>query len=457
MRRAIPIRDGRVCRASLVSIALAVTAGFEREAQAHEPWTYGYGSRAASMGGAIAADVNDFSANYYNPAGIVDDEGIRIGVGYFWAENNLRINDQDSGVKSSHGVTFGLAASGKIFGFPIGLGIATHIPDEGLSRLTALRQEIPRWELYDNRSSVIYLAANLAIRPWEFLEIGGGMSFLAATRGRFEITGAADLLQPYDSKLRHEVDVDLTSVRYPQAGVLVHLAKAASLALVYRGQTNLDLQLDGTIDATINAVGFEVPLAYELQARTVQAFLPQQLVVGASWKPHPSLHINADVTWVNWSAYENPTAKTIAKLEAEVPPEFPVELPGELRQTELEELYFSDRVVPRIGVEWYLPGFDDQSGMPILRVPVRGGFVYEKSPVPPQTGTTNLVDSDRWTGSIGVGVEIPVARVSLDLHAAISSLPERITLKNSAANLIGDYRAEGEMINVGTTLKGTFK
>jgi len=439
-------------------LALAATSLFlARTGEAHEPWTYGYGSRAASMGGAVAADVNDFSANYYNPAGIVDDEGIRIGVGYFWAENNLRIDGQDSGVKSSHGVTFGIAASGKIFGFPIGLGIAAHIPDEGLSRLTALRQEIPRWELYDNRSSVIYLAANIAIRPWDFLEIGGGLSFLAATRGRFEITGAADLLQPYDSQLRHEVDVDLTSVRYPQAGVLVHLSKAASMGLVYRGQTNLDLQLDGKIDATINAIGIEVPLSYELQARTVQAFLPQQLVVGASWKPHPSLHVNADVTWVNWAAYENPTAKTIAKLEAEVPAEFPIELPGELRQTELEELFFSDRIVPRIGVEWYLPGFEGKGGVPILRVPVRAGFVYEKSPVPPQTGSTNLVDGDRYTGSIGVGVEIPVARVSLDLHGAISRLPERVTLKQSAANLVGDYRSEGEMLNIGATLKGLFK
>ncbi len=444
-------------RAALFSAALVASLAITRDARAHEPWTYGYGSRAAGMGGAIAADVSDFSANYYNPAGIVGEDGIRIGVGYFWAENNLRINGRDSAVKSSHGVSFGIAASGKIFGLPLGLGIATHIPDEGLSRLTALRQEIPRWELYDNRSSVIYLAANLAIRPWDFLEIGGGMSFLAATRGRFEITGAAELLHPYDSHLRHEVDVDLTSVRYPQAGVLLHLAKAASLALVYRGQTNLDLQLDGKIDATINAVGIEVPLAYELQARTVQAFLPQQLVVGASWKPHDSLHINADLTWVNWSGYKNPTAKTIAKLEAEVPPEFPVELPGELRQTVLEKLYFADRIVPRVGIEWYLPGFNDKGGAPILRVPVRAGFVYEKSPVPPQTGTTNLVDNDRFTGSIGFGVEIPVARVSLDVHGAISGLPERITLKNSPANLVGDYRAEGEMINVGTTLKGLFK
>ncbi|NUP09044.1 MAG: hypothetical protein HOW73_23585 [Polyangiaceae bacterium] len=427
------------------------------EASAHEPWTYGFGSRAAALGGAVAANVTDFSANYYNPAGLAGEEGIRIGVGYFWAENNLRLNDLDSGVKSSHGVSFGLAAAGDVFGFPIAIGIATHVPDEGLSRITALRQEVPRWELYDNRSSVIYLAANLAIRPWEFLEIGGGLSFLAATRGRFEITGAADLLHPYDSQLRHEVDVDLTSVRYPQAGVRVHLGKAAKLALVYRGQTNLDLHLDGRIDATLNAVGFEVPLSYELQARTVQAFLPQQVVLAASWKPHEAVSVDVDIAWVNWGAYKNPTAKTIAKLAAEIPPQFPVELPGELRQTDLLDLHFSDRIVPRLGVEWYLPGFNTPEGTPILKVPLRFGYVYEKTPVPDQTRSTNFVDADRHTISCGIGVEVPIVHLGLDVHAAVSALPETTVLKTSAADLTGDYRAEGEMLNVGATLTGNFQ
>lgn len=442
--------------AALFGASLAAL-GVVAPAHAHEPWTYGFGSRPAGMAGAVSANDTDFSANYYNPAGLAGEQGIRIGVGYFYAENNLRINDKSSGVKSSHGVSFGLAASGDFFGFPIAIGIATHVPDEGLSRITALRQEVPRWELYDNRSSVIYLAANLAIRPWDFLEIGGGMSFLAATRGRFEITGSADILFPYDSKLRHEVDVDLTSVRYPQAGVRVHLGKAASLAVVYRGQTKLDLQLDGKIDATLTAVGFEVPLVYELQARTVQAFLPQQVVLGATWRPHPSLSVNADLTWVNWGAYENPTAKTIATLAAEVPPQFPVELPGELRQTDLEELHFTDRIVPRVGLEWMLPGFKGSDGAVILELPLRVGYVYEQTPVPNQSRSTNFVDTDRHTGTVGIGIEVPLIHLGLDVHGAISGMAERVVEKSSAADLVGDYRADGEMLNIGATLRGTFK
>lgn len=446
-------------RRALAALFVGALAGFgaPRGAAAHEPWSYGFGARATAMGGAVAADVDDFAANYYNPAGLADKEGLRVGVGYFWAENHLRLNGKDSGVGSAHGVFFGLAATGKIFGLPVALGIATHIPDEGLSRITALKQEVPRWELYDNRSSVLYLAANLAIRPWQFVELGGGLSFLAATRGRFAITGAADLLYPYDSQLRHEVDVDLSSVRYPQAGVRFLLGPRASVGLVYRGETKLDLQLDGRIDATIDAAGIEVPLLYELQARTVQAFLPQQVVVGTSLALHPSLKLNADLTWINWSAYENPTAKTISKLAAEVPDAFPVELPGELRDTVLEDPGFADRIVPRVGLEWYLPIFGLDAQDPVVRVPLRAGYVYEHTPVPAQTGRTNFVDNDRHTGSFGVGVEVPFIHLALDLHAAVSVLPDRLHEKRSPADLTGDYTSDGEMINLGATLKGDFK
>lgn len=443
-------------RSDLVVAFVVAACAAPRPALAHEPWTFGFGSRATAMGGAVAADVSDFSASYYNPAGLVGEDGIRLGFGYFGADQSLSINGEDSGVNSAHGVIFGLAATGDVLGLPIGIGIATFVPDEGLSRVTALRQDVPRWELYDNRSSVLYLTANLAIRPFEQLQIGGGISFLTATRGRFEISGEAELAAPYDSQLRHEVDVDLTSVRYPEAGLLLHLSERASVALVYRGETKLDLQLEGNIDAVLDA-GFRVPIRYTLRAKTVQAFLPQQVVVGTSLRPIDSLKINADVTWLDWSAYENPTAYTYAKLEADVPPELPLELPGVLLPVKVRDPGFADRIVPRLGLEWYVPDIQESDGTVILRVPLRAGYVYEHTPIPEQSGITNFVDADRHTGSFGVGAEIVPLGLGLDLHAAVSVLPTRTTLKNEPTDLVGDYEQEGQQVNVGATMKGAFR
>ena len=72
-------------------------------------------------------------------------------------------------------------------------------------------------------------------------------------------------------------------------------------------------------------------------------------------------------------------------------------------------------------------------------------FVPEAPGVLPFTSTLPLAS-----------LNLPVG-VSLDLHGAVSILPERTTLKNDPDNLVGDYHQQGEMVNVGTTLRGLFR
>ena len=441
---------------TLVALAaFVVTASAPSVARANEPWIHGFGSRPTAMGGAVAADTTDFSANYYNPAGLAGDMGLRLAVAYTYAFQNLHIYGKDSGVAPVRGVSFGIAASGKIFGvLPVALGIATHIPDDGLSRVTALREGVPRWELYDSRASVLYLTANLAIRPWRWLELGGGVSFLAATQGRFEISGTANVLEPFNSQLRHEVDADLTSVRYPEVGARVHLGSIADVAIVYRHETKLSLSLAALLKGNVDFAGVLVPLTYSLTSHTIAAFLPAQLVVGTSLHPTRDLHINADITYVHYAAYESPTAQTSASLTVVPPKGFPLDLPGNVKPTQPLPPMFEDRIVPRIGVEWLLPGLDDRS---FARVALRAGYFYEKSPVPPQTGITNFVDADRHTVSCGAGVALREPKLSLDVHFAYSALPERVTLKTNPADIVGDYRQDGSMVNLGATLGGKFQ
>jgi long-chain fatty acid transport protein len=98
----------------------------------------------------------------------------------------------------------------------------------------------------------------------------------------------------------------------------------------------------------------------------------------------------------------------------------------------------------------------------MLEIPVRAGYVYQRSPVPPQTGTTNYIDTDRHTVSLGAGLTLNApgsvlkGSVTLDVHGAFSVLPDRVTLKQNPADFVGDYTAGGSMINVGTTLTAVF-
>ena len=427
-------------------------------ASAHAPDAYGFGPRGAALASAAAADTTDCTANYYNPAGLVGARSVSLTLGYFGSDNRLTINGRDNDVVDPHGLMGGLVAPGTLFGVPFAFGIATYIPDDGLSRVKALRQETPRWELYNDRTTIVFIAANLAVRPVSFLEIGGGVAFLAATHGSFGIRGTAVLASPYESKLEHEVDADLTSLRYPQVGARIKLWDYGYVGLVYRGETKLPLSIGATLKGTIDA-GLQVPLTYTLDSNTFDAFLPQQVVLGLSFQKIKNLRANLDLTWVNWANYESPTARTSADLAVDLPPGLGIDLPGATKPTRVIPPKFEDRFVPRIGLE-YSFGFGgtvDVHGeaRPAIQVPLRAGYAYEATPIPPQTGVTNFVDADRHTVSAGAALVLnhpsSVLRGTLhvDAYFQASILPQRETRKANAADFVGDYRASGAMLGGG--------
>ena len=438
-------------------------------ARANEADAYGLGSRATAMAGAVAADAEDFSGNYYNPAALVGVRGPSLSIGYVYVWNKLSVNGQDSGVANVHGLVGGLAIPGKLFGIPFAFGVGLYMPDTGLSHVEALQQQTPRWAIYDDRASIVFLAANLAVRPFSWLEVGGGAAFLAATKGTFQISGTANITNPYNSQLQHEVDADLSAVRYPQLGARITIPGFGKVAMVYRGQTKLDLQINAHLQGSIAFAGLDIPLVYDLATQTSDAFLPQQVVAGASFQRIPRLKVNFDLVFVNWAAYQSPTAVTTANLSVQLPPGTPITIPPNPKPVTIIAPNFANRFVPHFGAEYVVPvagSWRHLEGDPIerraLEVPLRVGYVYEQTPVPPQTGVTNFVDTDRHTVSAGAGItlnkpgSVLAGSVTLDLHGQLSILPARVTQKVNPADFIGDYTAQGTMIGIGTTLTAVF-
>lgn len=439
----------------LALVALAMIAG-ERVASANPPDTYGFGSRETAMGGAAAAETRGWAASYYNPAALARSRGLELGIGYFRAEHALTMNGRDNQVDPVKGVNGGIVAPGRVLGIPFAFGVAVHLPDDRISRVRALRQEQPRWELYDNRNQRLFLAANLAIEPLPWLEIGGGLSFMSSTRGRLDISGGANLIRPDDSRLRHEVDADLTAVRYPQAGVRVKLGERAALAAVYRGDFQLTLDLRARLFGDISGL---TTARYDLETHSVNNFLPQQVVLGGSWTVAPRIRTTFDATWVDWSAYVAPVARLDTSLDIPPPPSgWPptVTPPQAPAPTRIVPLRMRDRVVPRFGLEWHVLGEGKAKGY------LRAGYELAKSPIEPQTGLTNYVDRDRHTISLGLGgafanllPELPGV-LSLDAHLQVSRLVTATTLKASAADYVGDYTAGGTIVNAGVTASFAF-
>jgi long-chain fatty acid transport protein len=450
-------------RASGALLSLALLAScVPRVAYANPLDVFGFGSRQAAMGGAVAADASDFSASYYNPAGLASARGLELSVGYFYASHALSMNGRSSDVDPVRGVVGGAVVPGRLAGVPFAFGIGFHLPDDRLARVRALPQTQPRWELYDNRNQRMWFGidAGLSVTPW--LQVGGGATYMAATDASLDVGGHIDLAQAYDSALRDQVDANLASVVYPDFGVRVLLSKEAALAFVYRGQFELNLDVAARMRAGVGLgyTGDLTSLALALQADTVEAFLPQQAVLGASWKPFgESLHANLDLTWVNWGAYVPPVARIGTTLEVPPPPGgwpagiAPPRAPTPVAVVPIE---MHDRVVPHVGIEWRALVRTKWEAL------LRGGYEFARSPLGAQSGATNYVDRDRHSVSLGVGVRVLApgsvlpGDVRFDAHVQLSVLPTETTTKTDPADLVGDYTAGGQIWNAGATAAVAF-
>jgi long-chain fatty acid transport protein len=436
-------------------IALTVSSAIvstTRDASADPLPTYGFGSRETSLAGAVTADTSSFAANFYNPAGLVFAHGLDLSFGYFRVDQTLKVNGGDNNVDPVKGIVGGVVAPGNILGLPFAFGIATHLPDDRLSRVRTKRQDIPRWELYDNRAQILYIATNLAIRPVKWLAIGGGIAFLSSTRGTFGISGTASVPDVYKSQLRHTVDADLTTVRIPLFGVRFEPSPRWSLGAVYRGESKLDLQLTADIKGNVYAFdALTVPVTYSLSSKSFDAFMPRQVAVGGRFDVNDRIRLLAEVTWTQWSSYQSATSRSSAILNVDISPGI-LYVPPNPKPTTIRDPAFKDRLVPRLGAE--VKAIQTRS----FELPVRVGYFYERSPVPPQTGYTNFIDADRHAFSAGVGMRlikpatILPGDVRLDLHAVYILLPETQIHKQIAADYIGDFAANGHQVNYGATL-----
>lgn len=444
-------------RLSLLARLLGVALFGTPSALANPADTFGWGSGATALGGAVSARVRDAAANYYNPAGLAMAPDVELSLGAVLVEPDLQLGDADAPASSVRSLQLGLVVPGKIAQVPVAFGMATQIAGNRLARVLTFTEEDQGWFLYNNRPETIYLSANFAVTPLPWLSVGAGLSFLASTSGVLQISGTA--VQPFgdatefDSDLQHEVLADLESVRYPQVGIRVSPHPEWSAAFVYRGEGQVHLDVDSDIRGELEIVTLRIPLEYLLVSRTVQSFVPSRAVLGVAGSPLPELSVGMDVEWVNWSAFPSPVSATVSSLVVDAPALLGVEVPELPPATELENAGLEDRFNVRLGAEYLL----QLNGR--FALPLRAGYAAEPTPLGDDS-SLNLVDADRHTLSIGAGAHWthPSAmfpgKLTLDLHALLG------LFESQAIATIGDSNqaqtASGRFFAVGATVSYGF-
>jgi len=257
------------------------------------------GSKALAMGGAFVGLADDFSAAFWNPAGLTQlkettlalfvTDIIPSGVEYQFSIPGLI--DVDASAVTNHYLSgsFGIfqPISKKVV-----IGLYTYVPTglgvqwEG-SELLALSDGVKyRWKTY---VGIITVAPSIAVQLSEKFSLGATLNINY---------GFAKLEKP--GLGQYEEDTDGTSLG-ATIGMLFKPSKKLSFGLTYRTPIKIKLKGDATMDGA-PLVG--LPRVDDAQR---DATFPMWVAGGIAYKPSDKLTFTADVQWTNWKKMDEIT------------------------------------------------------------------------------------------------------------------------------------------------------
>ncbi len=333
---------------------------------------FGLGSNAMAMSGAYTAIADDFSACYYNPAGLAYQKtpvpghikkgtALYLGTGYMYPQ--LWTKDPSTNPSSANiaplsfmqiGLTLGPSALGFLPQRRVYFGFAFYLPTDVLIGYTMRNTSSDRYFVfYDNENRIFGFLADAAYRFDRNVAIGIGADFLAGTNTQTNVSFV-------QSGFIHSEYNYILIQAAPIAGIMINLNNGAKLGFTYRGELKFNDY------GNINLYAADTPIVYQ-SYDWMKFFIPQQFAAGFSYHFTHRLLGTADLTYINWSNF--------------------VDEQGDGRP----ETKLFDTVVPKTGIRYSI---NDQLN-------ISAGYAFLRSPVRDQTGVTNWLDSNKNLISLG--------------------------------------------------------
>ncbi len=387
-----------------------------------------HGAKAMGMNTAFAAQADDPSALYYNPAGITFLKGLQLNVG------GVLINVAPTaflGTNQMHPTTVGYEESRRgIFLVPSSY-ITYSMESLPLSFGLAINSIYPLSKRWNDDSSFRNLVQSVSIRPMNFqptvayrfdnlnLSIAAGVdvTYAKVSMQNMVYSGQAGEL----GRLSTEGTALDPGYNF---GLLWKPRNDLSLGVNYRSAITLNLSGDATFNAT-TTFGAAVIGGAAAGNATTSIRLPDSLTLAVAWKPIEKLTLEFDAMRTGWSSYNR-----------------------------LEVVYhnpqmaaFNNNPIPKnwndswsysLGVQYSLnPTLD-----------LRAGYTYDTTPVPDTTLGPDLPDAARHNYSVGIGIHKDF--VSLDLAYMYIQFADR-----NVSNLIqtGSYKSDAHLIGTSVTLR----
>lgn len=399
----------------MLSVAVAALAlAAARPAGASSEDVFGFGVRTMAMGATGAAVGEGYEAVWGNPALLSLARDRELTLGFLGAHFDLRAGERISydGLRGSFiGATLPVPFGGFLKD-RVALGLGFFTPFDLIVRGRILYPETPQFLIAD-RTQTVAVQAGLGLDIGWGIRVGGGFAALAA------LTGSVLVATDASGRVGTVVENTLVASYGPIIGASYDLGDAYRIGLTFRGELvgrfNVIItvqDLGGIVVPPLNISGVAQYDPWQLALEVARVKGPWKLAVGATLK--------------HWSAYPGPAEATVRCPEVDPATGMaPAAACGALVP---EPPGYSDTVVPRVGAERTL------ELRPGLKGHIRGGYFFEPSPAPEQTGASNLFDNARSVFSLGYGVELgpPLPGLRAEWFGQLHILHPRTHTKDSS-------------------------
>ncbi len=353
---------------SAISVAhgVAYAGGFGLDEQ---------GAAAMGRANAFAAQADDPTALFYNPAGIGQLHGTQFSLGTTLISPSTTFESASSALSRDTNAALFYPSTLYVTheirrDLHVGLGVFTPF---GLSTEWPFDWE-GRYLTTFSEINTYYINPNIAWSPSARVRVAAGISYVPSSvtlRSKVELTPLPD----GDSEIKATGDGWGYNV-----ALLASLPAQTSLGVSFRSAVNVDYHGDGTFSPSA-ILGPPQPVRSSLT-------LPPILTVGLANHSWDRLTLEADAQWVGWTSVDK---ITIDFTDPASP--FPdVATPKDWRNS----------YSLRFGVERQLD--------PLT---VRAGYAYDSTPIPPETIDPSLPDANKHTLAIGGGYKLGEATIDL--------------------------------------------
>lgn len=363
------------------------------------------GTRALSMGGAFVGLADDFSAVYWNPAGIARFK--RPYFGFYGTDiipsgSYLMQAPTDAGLvtlvdaktQTKHFLS-GMAAYYYPFSESLVGGIAVYVPSglgaawdgEDFVALQNYSLGLPKGltsaaNLWESRVGMMTFSPAIAYEVNEKISIGAALNI---NYGMFSLkrwAGAAEIpVDPYVVDLGQYEDSQNGWGLGATFGVLVRASDMLSFGATIRTPSKVNFKGETSI-SNITALGFK-----ETSDSEREITWPWWVAGGVALRPLPDLTLTADLQWTHWSQIEE--IETTFK-----------DISWSLFMTQagknITPFLWKDALQIRFGAEYML----------YQNVGLRAGYYYDPSPAPGKTLNILLPSYDFHVFTIGLGYDL---------------------------------------------------